>query len=98
MPSKLRSSGGLFEKAGGDGGDFLVLVENANGGFWVVFEEGLGVVGEAGGGGEGVGEFCLGENDGGGAAGGEAEAGFWVDEVGVFLAVGGDVLEEVAGG
>ncbi len=61
--------GVLFcEEAGGDGGDFSVFVEDADRGFWVVFQEGFWVVGEAGGGGEGVGEFGFGEDDGGGAS------------------------------
>jgi len=74
------------------------LIDDANGGVWVVFEESFWVIGEAGDGGEGVGEFCFRENDGGGAWGGETEAAAVINEVRVLFPVGNDVLVEVARG
>jgi len=88
----------LREDAGGDGGELVVLVNDADGGLRVIFEEGFGVFGEAGGRREGIGELGLWEDDGGGAAGRETEASAVVDEVGVGFPFCGETLEEVAGG
>lgn len=77
---------------------FLVFVDHADGGFGVVFQNLQGIVHETGDGGERVGEFGFGENDGSGPPGGQAQAGADVDEVGVGLSIDLRPLVKIARG
>ena len=64
----------------------------------MVFKRCHGIIGEAGDGGERVGEFGFGENDGGRPPGGEAETGAHLNEMGKGFSSGVDLLIKVTRG